>query len=144
MFIVRIYQICALCETKNRFFLATSSKISILGDMLIHKSYINVAIANILNGQTNFYDSLRLNYQKSSKFVHRMKPKPFFLAVSSKISVLGDMVLHKSEINVAIANILVYRNSLYDLPGPKCKNLGNRQTLKKGVAQNALIAMKAK
>ena len=59
-------------------FLAISSKISILGDMLLHKSYINVAIANILNGQINFYDSLGPNHRKSSKFVHRMKPKPFF------------------------------------------------------------------
>ena len=72
--------------------------------------------------------------------MHRAKPKTCFLAISSIISILGDMLLHKSVINAAIANILVYRNSLYDLPRPKCKNLSNRQTLEKGVAQNALIA----
>ena len=32
------------------------------------------------------------------------------------------MLLHSSNINVAIAVILMYRKSLYDLPGPKCKN----------------------
>ena len=53
MFFIRIYQ--NLCT-------AISSKISSLGDMLLHKTYINVAIANILNGQINFYDSLRPNY----------------------------------------------------------------------------------
>ena len=143
MFFVRIYiKICARVKPKP-FFLAISSKISILGDMLLHKSYINVAIENILNGQINFYDSLRPNFRKSSKFVHRMKTKPVFLAVSSKISILGDMLLHKFDINVVIANILVYGNCLYDLPGPKCKNLSNRQTLEKGVAHRVKNAMKA-
>ena len=54
------------------------------------------------------------------------------------------MLLHKSYINVAIAIILVYRNSLYDFPGPKCNNLSNHQPLEKGVAQTALIASSTK
>ena len=33
------------------------------------------------------------------------------------------MLLHNSNINVAIANILLYQKSLYDLPGLKCKNV---------------------
>ena len=33
------------------------------------------------------------------------------------------MLLHNSYINVAIANMLPYRKSLYDLPVPKYKNL---------------------
>ena len=74
-----------------------------------------------------------------------MKPKNSFLTVSSKISISGDiMLLNKSDINVAIANILVYRNILYNLPGPKCKNLGDRKTPEKGVAKNALIASSTK
>ena len=32
------------------------------------------------------------------------------------------MLLHNSNINVAIAIILLYEKSFYDLPGPKCKN----------------------
>ena len=36
------------------------------------------------------------------------------------------MLLHKSYINMAIAHILVYSKSLYDLPGPKCKNPARR------------------
>ena len=35
------------------------------------------------------------------------------------------MLLHKFNINVDIANILVYLKSLYDLPGPNCKNVKN-------------------
>ena len=54
------------------------------------------------------------------------------------------MLLPYSDKNVAIENILVNRNSLYHLHGPKCKNLSNRQTLEKGVAQNALIASSTK
>ena len=32
------------------------------------------------------------------------------------------MLLHNSHINVVIANILLYHNRPYDLPGPKYKN----------------------
>ena len=32
------------------------------------------------------------------------------------------MSLHNSNINMAIAVILMYRKCLYDLPGPKCEN----------------------
>ena len=38
--------------------------------------------------------------------MHRVKPKTGFLAISSKISILGYMLLNKSDINVTIANIL--------------------------------------
>ena len=114
--------------------------------MLLQKFFINVAFANILNGRTNFYDSLRPNYQKSSKFVHRMKPKTGFLAVSSKkrILLMGYGALQVDDMNVAIANNLVnnYMNSFYDLPGQIF--FGNRQTLEKSVAQNALIASSSK
>ena len=50
------------------------------------------------------------------------------------------MLLHKLYINVAIANILVYQKSLYDLPGPNCKNRGEREIVKKGVAQKSWFA----
>ena len=66
------------------------------------------------------------------------------MVINPKIGVLGHMLLHKSYINVAIANILVYRKSLYDLPEPKYKNLGRRETLKKGVARNALVPLSTK
>ena len=35
-----------------------------------------------------------------------------FLAITSKINILGHMLLHKSNINVAIANILMYQKGL--------------------------------
>ena len=35
------------------------------------------------------------------------------------------MLLHNSNINVAIAVILVYQKGLWDLPGGKCKNTKN-------------------
>ena len=146
MFFVRIYiKICARVKPKTFFCYIFKNKHfrRYVASQVLYKC-INVAIENILNGQINFYDSLRPNFRKSSKFVHRMKTKPVFLAVSSKISILGDMLLHKFDINVVIANILVYGNCLYDLSGPKCKNLSNRQTLEKGVAHNALIASSKK
>ena len=67
-----------------------------------------------------------------------------FLTISPKINIWGDMLLQKSGINLAIANILMYRNSLYDLLGLKFKKLGDRQTPEKGMAQNALIASSTK
>ena len=36
------------------------------------------------------------------------------------------MLLHKSYINVVIANILLCRKNLYDLPRRKCKITNNR------------------
>ena len=54
------------------------------------------------------------------------------------------MLLHKLYINVTIRHILMYRKSLYDLPGPKYKNSSNRKTLEKGVAENARMALSTK
>ena len=45
-----------------------------------------------------------------------------FFAISSKLKVLGYMVLYKSATNLIIANILLYRKSLYNLQKPKYKN----------------------
>ena len=44
-----------------------------------------------------------------------------FWALSPKPCILGYKLLHKSYINVMIANILLYRKSLSELPGPKYK-----------------------
>jgi hypothetical protein len=46
------------------------------------------------------------------------------------------MLLHDSYINVAITVILMGRNSLYDLPVQKCKNL---RFTEKGCGNNAQI-----
>ena len=54
------------------------------------------------------------------------------------------MLLYNLYINMAIRHIEVYRNSLYDLPGPKNKNPSDRKTLEMGVAENALIALSTK
>ena len=67
-----------------------------------------------------------------------------FLAISPKLSILDHMLLHKLYINMAIANILLGSTSLYDLPGPKYKNHGRRWSLKKGVAENALVPSSTK
>jgi len=48
-----------------------------------------------------------------------------FSAIFPKISNLRYMLLHKLYINVTIRHILMYRKSLYDLPGPKYKNSSN-------------------
>ena len=54
------------------------------------------------------------------------------------------MLLHKLYINMSIRHSLVYRNSFYNFPGPKYKNSNDRETLEKGVAQNALMALSSK
>ena len=41
-----------------------------------------------------------------------------------------------SKVNVAIANILLYRKSFYNLPELKSKNRGRQVTLKGGVAKH--------
>ena len=57
--------------------------------------------------------------QKLSKFCIVLLEKIRFLAITLKINILGHMLLHKLYINVAIANILLYPKSFYDLPEPK-------------------------
>ena len=44
-----------------------------------------------------------------------------FWASSPKPCILGYKLLYKSYINVMIANILIYRRSLSELPGPRYK-----------------------
>ena len=61
-----------------------------------------------------------------NRFFLREWWKISFLRFYRKISILGYMLLHNSYINVAIANILLYRKSLYDLPRRKCKITNNR------------------
>ena len=48
------------------------------------------------------------------------------------------MLLHKSDINMVFANILMYQKSLQDLPGPKCKNYHRRETLKRAWPKTTL------
>ena len=45
-----------------------------------------------------------------------------FLWISSKLSTIAHMLLHNSYMHVAIAVLLLYWKSLYDLQKPKCKN----------------------
>ena len=64
-----------------------------------------------------------------------------FSAIFPKMSILRYMLIYKLYINMAIRHILVYRNSLYDLIlGQNTKTRVTAKTLKKGVAENALIA----
>ena len=78
----------------------------------------NVALENVLLhvSLNNFFEK---NYSESSKSCAAVCNKISFLAISSKITILGHMLLHKLYINVAIANILLYPKSFYDLPEPK-------------------------
>ena len=46
------------------------------------------------------------------------------------------MLLHNANINVAIAHILLYRKSLYDLQKPIYKKSSGRVNHKMGVAKN--------
>ena len=58
-----------------------------------------------------------------------------FLRFSRKVSTLGYMLLHNTNINVAIAHILLYRKSLYDLQKPIYKKSSGRVNHKNGRGQ---------
>ena len=64
---------------------------------------------------------------KIAHFWHREIKKISFLRISQEISILEHMLLHKSYINMAIANILVYSKSLHDLPRPRYKKCAIRE-----------------
>ena len=80
----------------------------------------------------HLYQSYEATYTLKCLFFEKIAKNEFlpirdkkicFSRFSRKISILGHMLLHNSNINVTIANILVYQKSLYDLPGRKCKNV---------------------
>ena len=132
-------------RAKKTGFLAISSKISILGNMLLHKSYINVAIANILNGQIKYKLLTLLDpITKNHEICTQHKPKTGFLAVSSK------------HFRGYVASKLCYKYGHCEHFGASeyfydrgCKNGAIRQTLEKGVAKRPHCityknAMKAK
>ena len=73
---------------------------------------------------------------KNSQKMFAAVAKKRFLAITPKLSILGHMLLHKSYINMAIANILLCRKSRYDLPGLKYKNPWARETLKRAWPRN--------
>ena len=45
-----------------------------------------------------------------------------YLPISLQISILEHIMIHKSYINVLIANIFQYRRSFYDFPSSRYKN----------------------
>ena len=92
--------------------------------MLLHKLYINVAIRHILMYGRSLYDPPRRKCKNHRNYELR-QAKNRFSAIFPKISNLRYMLLHKLYINVTIRHILMYRKSLYDLPGPKYKNSSN-------------------
>ena len=131
-----------LCQAKNRFS-AIFPKISNLRYMLLHKLYINVAIRHILMYRKSLYDLPRRKCKNHGNY-ELCQAKNRFSAIFPKISNLRYMLLHKLYINVAIRHILMYRKSLYDLPGPIYKNSSNPKTLEKGVAENARMELSTK
>ena len=124
-------------------FSAIFPSIKILRYMLLQKLYINTALRYILVYLNSFYDLPRRKCQNSRSYELR-RAKNRFSAIFLKISILRYMLLHKLYINMSIRHSLVYRNSLYNLPGPKYINSTDRETLEKGVAQNALMALISK
>ena len=76
-------------------FLAVTPNLSILGHMLLRKLYINVVIANVLLYLKSFYGVPEPKYLEFSKFYAAMTKKISFLAISSKLTILGHMLLHK-------------------------------------------------
>ena len=60
-----------------------------------------------------------------------------FYQITRFLSILGHMLLHKLYINVAIANNLLYRFTLSDLPEPKNENLKCRFVEKRFLSNNS-------
>ena len=56
-----------------------------------------------------------------------------FWTITLYMSILGHMLLHNININEAIAYIVLYQQSLCDLPRPRCKNSEAWENIKKGV-----------
>ena len=110
---------------------------------MLHKLYINVAIRHILMYGRSLYDPPSRKCKNHRNYELR-QAKNRFSAIFPKISNLRYMLLHKLYINMTIRHILMYRKSLYDLPGPKYKNSSNRKTLEKGVAENARMELSTK
>ena len=77
-------------------------------------------------------------------FVNVRSAKIRFSATFPKINILRYILLYQLHINMVIRHILVYENSLYDVPRLKYKNSSDRETLKKGMADNARIAFSTK
>ena len=84
---------------------------SILGHMLLHKLYINVAIANNLLYRFTLYDLPEPKYKNlKCRFVANG-----FYQITRYLFILGHMLLHKLYINVTIANIFLHVPALKDL-----------------------------
>ena len=64
---------------------------------------------------------------KIAHFLASRDQKISFSRISQEISILEHMLLRKSYINMAIANILVYSKSLYDLPRPRHEKCAIRE-----------------
>ena len=86
----------------------------ILGHMLLHKLYINVAIANNLLYRFTLQDLREPKYKKFEVQI-RHQWKNGFQQISRYMFILGHMLLHKLYVNVVIADILVYSFTLQDL-----------------------------
>ena len=64
---------------------------------------------------------------KIAHFFASLDQKISFSRISQEISILEHMLLHKLYVNMAIANILVYSKSLYDLPRPRYEKCAIRE-----------------
>ena len=82
--------------------------------MLLHNLYINVTIAHILVYRKCLYDLPEPTYD----FSDILAKKSVFADFLEKTSCLTHMLLHNLYINMALAHILLYRKSLYDLQVP--------------------------
>ena len=71
-------------------------------------------------GQPDFSD-FPIPISEKSTFISG-KSGNSFSPISPSLITLGHMLIHNFYINVLIALILVYRNSMEDLPGPKYKD----------------------
>ena len=87
-----------------------SSKIARHPDVTIHQHFSIIFLFCQFVHKSRKFDFTQSRHSKS-----------VFLQISRKILILGQMLLHNSNINVILAVILVHSKVLYDLPGPRQK-----------------------
>ena len=102
-------------------------------NFFVQKNVCNSQIYTKVMKKQKTYVLISREYCEINRFFATCCSKIAFSQFFRKISILGHMLLHNSNMNVAITDILRCRKSLYDLPGPKLKNWSRCDKLKMGV-----------
>ena len=102
-------------------FLPITRKVSTLGHMLHFISCIQIWQLRTFCTYWKFSTTFLKSFFRYLDFCSIRRRKITFWSISQKLSTIEHMLLHNTNINVAIAHILTCCNSLYDLHKPRYK-----------------------